>query len=196
MRVFFPKSQVRICHRVRAILFPLLLAICCLTKAQTGDSLKIPSGTILYDLKMGDSVTYYQCHVEEAIQQMTTQSGQTVTGTSQKYTVTEKYVLHRITGGFEATYFTASLNVFPNRKFSGLKIREKSYWGFNYVSTFKLSEQDLKVLLALEKKGREALEFDYAITKYTTNQIIIKRKKNFKELVIDGNYVISKLIKT
>lgn len=76
-----------------------------------------------------------------------------------------------------------------------LKIRERPYWSFKKEKTSELKEEDLKVFLALEKKGREAIEYDYAITRYTTNQIIIKKKKDFKQLVIEGNYVISKLIK-
>jgi hypothetical protein len=132
--------------------------------------------------------------VEEAIQQVTTVSGQTLTGKAQKYSITEKFVLIREQNGFRVNYYTSSLVVFPNKKFSGLKIRERPYWAFKREKTKNLSEQDVKVFLALEKKGREAMEYDFAITRYTTNQIIIKHKKNFKQLVIDGNYVISKLI--
>lgn len=156
----------------------------------------VPEGSMLHDLKAGDSIVFYQCHVEEAVQQMMTASGQTITGKPQKYTITEKFVLIKEDNSYKVNYYTASLNVFPNRKFSGLKIREMPYWDFRKEKTFVLRDEDLKVFLALEKKGREAIEYDYAITRYTTNQIIIKQGKNFKQLVIDGNYVISKLIAT
>lgn len=154
----------------------------------------ISSTSFFKDLKQGDSLTFYQCHVEEAVQQLATASGQTLTGKPQKYTITEKYVFHKTENGYSIGYYTSSLNVFPNKKFSGLKIRERSYWAFKPEKNFILKEEDLKVFLALEKKGREAIEFDFAITRYTTNQIIIKQRKNFKQLVIEGNYVISKLI--
>ncbi|PBQ32158.1 hypothetical protein CNR22_10360 [Sphingobacteriaceae bacterium] len=154
----------------------------------------IASNSLFKDVKQGDSLTFYQCHVEEAVQQMATASGQTLTGKSQKYTITEKYVFHRNETGYSVSYYTSSLNVFPNKKFSGLKIRERPYWAFKLEKIFPLKEDDLKVFLALEKKGREAIEYDFAITRYTTNQIIIKQRKDFKQLVIDGNYVISKLI--
>lgn len=154
----------------------------------------IPETSMLWNLKAGDSLTYYQCHVEEAVQQMSTVSGQTLTGKPQKYSITEKYVLVKRDGGFEVTYYTSSLNVFPNKKFSGLKIRERAYWAFKKEKTFLLKEEDLKVFLALEKKGREAIEYDFAITRYTTNQLIIRQRKKFRQLVIDGNYVISRLI--
>ena len=158
------------------------------------DSLVIPASSILKNLKDGDSLTYYQCHVEEATQQLSTASGQTLTGKAQKYSITEKYVIKKKECNYSVNYYTSSLTVFPNKKFSGLKIREKSYWEFKKEKTFSLTEKDLKILIALEKKGREAIEYDYAITKYNTNQLIIKFGKDFKQLVIDGNYILSKLL--
>jgi len=173
------------------LLFGVLFLSAAACFAQPTDSL---INGFLKKLKAGDSVIYYQCHVEEAIQQLSTASGQTLTGKQQKYTITEKYVIKMKDGSYQADYYTSSLVVFPNRKFSGLKIREKPYWAFKKEKTISLSNQDLKVFSALEKKGREAMEYDYPISKYTTNQLIIKSGKSFKQLVIDGTYVISKLI--
>lgn len=166
----------------------------CLVSAQPYDSLLARSPDFLKRLKSGDSVVYYQCHVESGIQQLSTASGQTLTGSSQKYTITEKYVLRMNEGVVEADYYTSSMTIFPNRKFSGLKIREKPYWDFAKQKHAALTERDLKILLIMEQRGREAMEYDYPITKYTTNQLIIRAKKNFKQLVIDSNYVLSKLI--
>ncbi|MDP3567520.1 hypothetical protein [Sediminibacterium sp.] len=173
-----------------------ILIICCwfFGNLHCQDSIVIPSSSILNTIKIGDSVTYYQCHVEAAVQQLSTVSGQTLTGKQQKYTITEKYVLKKNADNYSVNYYASSLTVFPNRKFSALKIREKPYWEFKKEKSFTLTEKDLKVLLALEKKGKEAIEYDYAISKYNTNQLIIKSGKNFKQLVIDGNYVLSKLI--
>jgi len=154
----------------------------------------ISKTSLFYDLKRGDSVIVYQCHVEDAVQQIMTASGQTISGTSKKSTITEKYVIRFEEGTYLVNYYTSALSVFPNKKFSGLKIRQKPYWDFQKQKSSSISELDLKVFLALERKGREAIEFDYGVTKYTTNQIIIKRKKDFKQLVIEGDYVISKLI--
>ncbi len=178
---------------MRKLFILLFLVSGSLFQAQN-DSLTIPNNSILKNLKVGDSLTYYQCHVEEATQQLTTASGQTLTGKQQKYTITEKYVVQKNADGYSAKYYAATLAVFPNRKFSALKIREKPYWGFKKEKEFTLSEKDLKYLVAIEKKGKEAIEYDYAITKYNTNQLIIKAGKNFKQLVIDGNYVLSKLL--
>jgi len=179
---------------MKNFLFCMCLFLICYCKGQGNDSIIIPASSMLKDLKPGDSITFYQCHVEEAIQQLATASGQTVTGKQQKYSITEKYVLIKTETGYDVKYYTSSLSVFPNKKFSGLKIRERPYWEFKKEKIFTMREQDLKVFIALEKKGREAIEYDFAITRYTTNQIIIKQRKNFKQLVIDGNYVISRLI--
>jgi hypothetical protein len=175
-------------------LFLIWFVVSVLGSISQNDPVVIPSSSLLKNLNDGDSITYYQCHVEEAVQQLSTASGQTLTGKAQKYTITEKYVIKKNASNYFVNYYTSSLTVFPNKKFSGLKIREKSYWEFKKEKTFSLTEKDLKILLALEKKGREAIEYDYAITKYSTNQLIIKFGKGFKQLVIDGNYVLSKLL--
>jgi hypothetical protein len=175
-------------------LFLLPFLVFCFSFQAQNDSIVIPNNSILKGLKVGDSLTYYQCHVEEATQQLSTVSGQTLTGAQQKYTITEKYVVQKNANGYSAKYYAATLAVFPNRKFSALKIREKAYWGFKKEKDFILSDKDLKYLIALEKKGKEAIEYDYAITKYNTNQLIIRKGKDFKQLVIDGNYILSKLL--
>jgi hypothetical protein len=170
-----------------------LLFVIGVFNAQTQDSLIKNSTSILKRLNSGDSITYYQCHVEEAVQQLSTISGQTLIGKPQKYSITEKYVLRKSAEGYLVNYYSSSFTNFPNRRFSGLKIREKPYWEFKKEKVFTLTNKHLSMLIALENKGREAMEYDYAITKYTTNQLIIKHHKDFKQLVIEGNYVLSKL---
>ncbi|MEO6305168.1 MAG: hypothetical protein ABIP51_18560 [Bacteroidia bacterium] len=178
---------------MKKLAFIFFIVSCFCVSAQN-DSITIPSNSLLKNIKVGDSVTYYQCHVEEAIQQLSTASGQTLTGKPQKYTITEKYVVKKNADTYSVNYYASSLTAFPNRKFSGLKIREKNYWEFKKERSFDLKGDDLKILLALEKKGKEAIEYDYAITKYNTNQLIIKTGKNFKQLVIEGNYIVSKML--
>lgn len=174
----------------------LLIFIFLATKivGQTESQFVIPTESMLSKLLSGDSLVYYQCHVEEAIQQLSTASGQTLTTASQKYSITEKYVVKREGQEYKATYYISSLNILPNRKFSGLKIREKAYWNFKKEKEVTLTELQLKAMVALEKKGREANEYDFAISKHTTNQLIIRQRKDFKQLVINGNYILSKTL--
>jgi hypothetical protein len=151
-------------------------------------------GTMLAKLKSGDSLVYYQCHVEELAQQLSTASGQTLNTAPQKYTITEKYIITRDSVNYNARYLVSSMIILPNKRFSGLKIREKAYWNFKRVKEKTLTEKDLKILGALELKGTGATEYDFAVTKSNTNQVIIKQKKDFNQLNIAGNYVISKMI--
>lgn len=164
--------------------------------SQTTGTYVIPTSSILNTLHNNDSIVYYQCHVEEATQQVSTVSGQTFTSKPQKYSITEKYIIVKDSIGYRARYFISSMIILPNRKFSGLKIREKPYWNFKKENEKMLTEKDLKILVSLENKGRETNEYDFVISKYTTNQLIIKKKKNFKQLVIEGNYILSKLLFT
>lgn len=171
----------------------VFIFIIALVKTFGQTTVVVPDESILSKLSEGDSLVYYQCHVEEAVQQLTTASGQTLTAASQKYSITEKFVIKKSNNSYTARYYISSLNVLPNRKFSGLKIREKDYWNFKFEKDFILTDFHLKALLALEKKGREANEYDFVINKYNTNQLIIRKAKNFKQLVIDGSYLLSKI---
>ncbi len=179
---------------MRALMPVLFSLIYFSLQSQNTNSFIIPKESLIQKLVLGDSLIYYQCHVENAVQQLSTASGQTLTSNSQKYSITDKYVVTKISGGYSVNYYTSSFTNFPNRRFSGLKIREKAYWDFKKERSFELNEKTLENILALEKKGREAMEYDYAITKYTTNQLIIKYKKDFKQLVIDGDYVLSRFL--
>lgn len=175
----------------------LTLILTCFTIYSFGQSApgySIPQESMLAKLNDGDSLVYYQCHVEEAVQQMTTVSGQTLTGAQQKYSITEKFVVKKSGETFAARYYISSLNILPNRKFSGLKIREKDYWNFKFEKEINLTENHVKAIVALERKGREANEYDFVINKYTTNELIIKKQKDFKQLVITGTYLLSKIL--
>lgn len=162
--------------------------------AQSSETVSINSGSVFKNLKIFDSLVFYQCHVESGTQQLSTASGQTITGASKKYTITEKYILIKVEEGYQVKYFISALNIFPNKKFAGLKFKEKFYWEFQQKKNFALKEIDIRAFLAMEEKGKDAIVYDYGITKYNTNQIIIRYSNDYKQLVIDGPYVISKLI--
>jgi hypothetical protein len=172
----------------------VVLMTCAVLKAQLMDSLVLRSESILRYLRAGDSIHYYQCHVEDVGIQLSTASGQTLTGNPHRCSITEKFVIVKGPANYKVRYYSSSLTVLPNRKFSGLKIRERPYWNFRLEREFTLSEMAMRVLLAMERKGREAMEYDYVISKNNTNQIIIKYKKDFKQLVIEGDYVLSRLL--
>lgn len=151
-------------------------------------------GTMIAKLKMGDSLVYYQCRVVDADVQITT-STQKVEGAKQQITFTEKFVIHLKDSAYSVRYYTSGLTTFPNRRFSGLKIRQKSYWNFTFRNERKLEKKEVQFLALLQNSGREAIEYDFAITKNTTNQIIIKQRKNFEQLLIKEKLSISEALK-
>ena len=162
--------------------------------AQNADSLIQTSNSLLKKLKEGDSLIYYQCHVEAVTQKLTTSSGQTLSSNSSNMSITEKLVIRKKGDKFSVAHFSSPLTVYPNRKFSGLKVKEKPYWEFKLEKNFPLSVNGARALAAIEKIGKEANEYDFVISRYNKNQVIIKSNAAFKQLGIDGNYVLSKLL--
>ena len=150
--------------------------------------------TFISRLQENDSLVYYQCHVEEFTPQLNSASGQTITTAPEKYSLTEKFIIRRVNNKYEVKHFVSSYINLPNRRFSGQKIREKRYWNYKFLKSAELTEKSVLLLAALELKGQEPTEYDFAITKHTTNQIIIKNKKDFRQLVINGTYLISNII--
>lgn len=166
----------------------LFLIICLMglplsNNAQT-NAKSISKQSLFYELN-ADSLTVYECRVVEASQELTTADGQKIKTGSQKLTITNKYHIKCIDNSYQIHIYTAGITPFPNRKFSGLKIREKKYWEFGLDTSFILSNKQLALFLIAEDKGKEANEYDYAITKHTRYQLIFKRRKNFKQLVFD-----------
>ncbi len=154
---------------------------------------EIPKSSLFYELN-NDSLIIYECRVVDALQTLTTNDGLKINTTNQKFTITTKYFIKNKADSFEIKTYTAAITSFPNRKFSGLKIKEKKYWSFKLDTTFILNEKQLKYFIAAEIKGKEANEFDYAITKYTTYQLIYKHRKKFKQLVYDEKLNLKEFI--
>ncbi len=175
---------------MRKFVSSLFILFVSFTTAQTiafGEKYK---NTMIASIPLNDSLKIYQCHVEEATQTTVTDKGQTLEGKKQNYSITEKYVITRTNEGFKLNYYTSSLTVFPNRKFSGLKKKERPYWEFKFEKSILLNEHDVLVFAAVELLGKETNEYDFAITKYTTNQVILNGKQSFKQLVLDTKITI------
>ena len=65
--------------------------------------------THIAKLKNKDSLVYYQCHVDEATQELTTSSGQKIISGKKKLTITEKFVIHKTDTDYSCKYFTSSV---------------------------------------------------------------------------------------
>lgn len=150
--------------------------------------------TFIAKLKTNDSVVFYQCRAKTAA--LTIKSGeQTIETKEQKLSLTEKFVVLKREAGYVIRYSVSGLTVFPNRKFSGLKIREKDYWNFTFKQERVLTDNELVFLARLENTSKQTTEYDFAVTKYTTNQLIIKQGKNFEQLLPKENLSISEAFK-
>jgi hypothetical protein len=136
---------------------------------------------------------YYQCHVEAVEQELRTASGHTLTSVSKNLSITEKFVLHKQNGNYVLKHFVSVLTMCPNRRFSGLKFKEKAYWEFFYKESKLLSEKEVKGLEAIEDVGKDANEYDFAISTKNRNQVIILGGKNAKQLGLADAILIAKL---
>lgn len=148
--------------------------------------------TSVVGLKAGDSLCYYQCHVSEGQSQLVKENGEVITGSKKAISVTEKFVLINENGKYRLKYFTSTLSNLPNRKFSYLKVKEKSYWEFKMAKDIYLNEHDVLMFAAIENKSHETTEYDFPINKYNTNALIIKNKKMMRHVVVEGNYLLKK----
>lgn len=148
--------------------------------------------TAVTNLKNGDSLLYYQCHVDEAKTEITTSNGEKITGETKKITITDKFIVYNRDGVYTMKYFTSTFSNFPNRKFTYLKVREKDYWNFKLEKTIELNEHDVQIFAAIEKLAHGTNEFDFIVDKYNTNALIIRNKKTMKHLLIEGNHLIKK----
>lgn len=163
--------------------------------AQENSVIKFPEAyakTAMAELKSGDSLLFYQCHVEEAITEITKANGEKIKGESKKISITEKLVVYNVNGTYQMKYFTSTLSNLPNRKFTYLKVKEKEYWNFKLEKNTMLNEHDVLVFCAIEYKSHATTEYDFVVDKYNTNALIIRNKKIMKHLVVDGNHLLSK----
>jgi len=178
---------------MRFVLIFLFSAACLIASSQIVFAEK-QKQTILAKLLPNDSVVYYQCRVTNATIEIKTPQQQVETK-NQQITFTEKFVIVNNNNSYNIKYYVSGLTVFPNRKFSGLKIREKAYWNFSFKSERQLVDTEVQFLAGLESNSKQTIETDYPISKYTTNQLIIKQRKNFEQLLPKEKISISELLK-
>ena len=150
--------------------------------------------TQIYHLQNKDSLIYYQCHVDEASQEITTSSGQKITAKKKKITITEKFVIHRSDSVYTCKYFTSSVTNYPNKKFPYLTLTEVQNWDFELKKDKILSSQEVLVVAALETKTHSIIHFELNINKTCPNEIIICSKKDKEQFLVEGNYLLSKVL--
>lgn len=150
--------------------------------------------TQIYQLQNKDSLIYYQCHVDEASQEITTSSGQKITAKKKKITITEKFVIHRKDSVYTCKYFTSSITNYPNKKFPYLTLTEVQNWDFELKKHKTLSPEEVLVIAALETKTHSIIHYELNINKTCPNEIIICSKRDKEQFLVEGNYLLSKVL--
>lgn len=150
--------------------------------------------TNIAKLQNGDSLTYYQCHVDSASQEITTSNGRKINTKKKRITLTEKFVLIKKDSVYICKYSNSSITNYPNKKFPYLTLTEVKNWEFEVKQTKQLSSQEIQMIAALETKTHSIVHFELNINKTCPNELIIMGKHVNEQFIVEGNYLMSKII--
>ena len=151
--------------------------------------------TNIAKMASGDSIIYYQCHVDQATQELVTSSGQKITSKAKKLTITEKFVVTRQGDTYNVRYYISSFNEYPNKKFAYLTLKEVANWGFELKFSGTLPTEDVQIIAAFEDKTHDVTYYELKVNKSCTNEAVIAYKRERNQLMVEGNYLLSKNIK-
>lgn len=150
--------------------------------------------TNIAKLETGDSLTFYQCHVDEAKQELTTSSGQKITTKAKHLTITEKFIIYRKDSVYTCKYYVSPLTNYPNKKFPYLTLKEMPNWDFELKATKALLLNELHLLSAFETKTHAITHYELNINKSCPNEIVIKGKHMYEQVLVEGNYLLGKVL--
>jgi len=150
--------------------------------------------TEIAKLHTNDSLVYYQCHVDEATQELITGSGQKFTTKKRKLTITEKFVIYKKDSVYTCKYFNSPVTNYPNKKFPYLTLKEVANWDFELKKTKPLTSQELLLLAAMEIRTHAIIHYELNINKTCPNEIVIWSKKDKDQYMVEGDYLMSKIL--
>lgn len=180
---------------MRRTLLIILLGYACLAVSQITVFPEHLQKTQIARLQSNDSMVYYQCHVDDASQELTTSSGQKIVSKKRRVTITEKFVITRSDSVYSCRYYTSPLTNYPNKKFPYLTLKEVSNWNFELQKSKSLTKEEVLLAAAMETKTHAIIHYDLNINKSCPNEVIICYKKNREQLIVEGDYLLSKLLK-
>lgn len=175
-----------------ALLFCFLLTLLSLGKSLAFNFPPHFSKTEIAKLKQGDSLTYYQCHVDSAFTEMTLSNGQKVKTKKKRITVTEKYVINLKDSIYTVKYYIAGFNSYPNKKFPYLTLTETDTWNFNHKKTTDLNMQEVLLFAALETRTHNIVHMELNVNKTCPNEVIIKGRNINEQYIVEGSYLLSR----
>lgn len=148
--------------------------------------------TQIAKMQNGDSLTYYQCHVDSASQEIITSGGQKIKSKKRRITLTEKFVIHKSDSIYTYKYYTSTVTNYPNKKFPYLTLSEVKNWEFEIKKTKSLTVEETFLIAALETKTHCITHYELNINKTCPNELIIIGKNINEQFIIEGNYLLSK----
>lgn len=151
--------------------------------------------TRIASLQANDSLIYYQCHVDEASQELTTSSGQKISSKKRRLTITEKFVITKHDSLYTCRYYASPVTNYPNKKFPYLTLKEVKNWHFELQLTRELSREEVMLAAAMETRTHAIITYDLNINKSCPNEVIICYRKDREQLIVEGDYLLSKLLK-
>lgn len=151
--------------------------------------------TNIAKLQSGDSLIFYQCHVDEAKQELTTSSGQKITSKAKQLTITEKFTIYRNDSVYTCKYFVSPLTNYPNKKFPYLTLKEVANWDFELKASKPLPLNELHLLSAFENKTHSITHYELNVNKSCPNEVVIKGKHMYEQLLVEGNYLMREFLK-
>ena len=150
--------------------------------------------TNIAKLQTGDSLVYYPCHVDSALQETTLSNGKKITGKKKRITLTEKFVIHKRDSVYTCHYYNSPITNYPNKKFPYLSLTEVKNWEFELSQIKSLTEKEVKLIAALETKTHSIVHFELNINKTCPNELIIMGKHVNEQFIIEGDYLMSKCL--
>lgn len=148
--------------------------------------------TAIAKLQSGDSLIYYQCHVDSASQEITTSNGKKIKTKKKRITLTEKFVIYKTDTVYHCKYYNSSITNYPNKKFPYLTLKEVANWEFELKEQKQLTHTEILMFAALETKTHAITHYELNINKTCPNEIIIKGKNINEQFIVEGNYILSK----
>ncbi|MES2762019.1 MAG: hypothetical protein V4677_07430 [Bacteroidota bacterium] len=177
---------------MKTVLSICVLCLCSVLFSQKTTFPEHLKKTNIAKLQNGDSLTYYQCHVDSASQEITLSNGKKINSKKKRITLTEKFVIHKKDSLFTCKYFNSSITNYPNKKFPYLTLTEVKNWEFELKQTKALTDEEVKLIAALETKTHSIVHYELNINKTCPNELIIIGKNVTEQFIIEGNYLLSK----
>lgn len=95
---------------------------------------------------------------------------------------------------YTCKHYASSVTNYPNKKFPYLTLKEVANWDFELQKSKTLNSQEVLLIAAMETKTHDIVHYELNINKTCPNQIIVCYKKDREQYLVEGDYLLSKLL--